>query len=395
MRKKLLVVVVAVFALALCMPAVAFAANSAFDKGTAESTSYVDTYTGNAFLMERDALNLTVGRDLYWVGDTLNARGLEVGGGTGGSALLAGGTLNVASSTIHGSLRAAGQTVNVSSTTVGNNITIAGQNVSIASDFSACGVYAAGSNVSVSGTYQGAAFAAGTVNLAGSYAGDVNVSASTINVPRGTTVGGTLRVPSNAQLAIEEGANVPNVSYVDDALVSAVSEGSEQSSFSVIGPLLFSCMAHALLVLLFFFLIKGAMEGAVKLTETKLSRMFVLGFAEFFVLPPAGSLPAIPACYGPHFCADIHLHCGAVDVFHPVCRLRVGAPPVRGHGTFGRGRDRNACPYRCLLYPVSVLRGANRMFHLRCRLPYAKLLGQASGEIGPGTRFPFSVSGHF
>ena len=290
MRKKLLVVVAA-FALVLCMPAVAFAANSAFDKGTAESTSYVDTYTGNAFLMERDALNLTVERDLYWAGDTLNARGLEVGGGTGGSALLAGSTLNVASSTIHGSLRAAGQTVNVSSTTVGNNITVAGQNVSIASDVSAGGVYAAGSNVSVSGTYQGAAFAAGTVNLAGSYAGDVNVSAGTVNVSKGTTVGGTLRVPNNAQVTIEEGANVPNVSYVDDALVSAVSEESEQNPFSVIGPLLFSCMAHALLVLLFFFLIKGVMEGAVKLAETKLSRMFMLGFAEFFVLFPLVTAP--------------------------------------------------------------------------------------------------------
>ena len=291
MRKKLLVVVAA-FALVLCMPAMAFAANSAFDKGTAESTSYVDTYTGNAFLMERDALNLTVGRDLYWVGDTLNARGLEVGGGTGGSALLAGSTLNVASSAIHGSLRAAGQTVNVSSTTVGNNITVAGQNVSIASDVSAGGVYAAGSNVSVSGTYQGAAFAAGTVNLAGSYAGDVNVSA-------GTTVGGTLRVPNNAQVTIEEGANVPNVSYVDDALVSTVSEGSEQNPFSVIGPLLFSCMAHALLVLLFFFLIKGAMESAVKLTETKLPRMFVLGFAEFFVLPLLGLFLLFPLVTAP------------------------------------------------------------------------------------------------
>ena len=279
MRKKLLVVVAA-FALVLCMPAMAFAANSAFDKGTAESTSYVDSYTGNAFLMERDALNLTVGRDLYWVGDTLNARGLEVGGGTGGSALLAGSTLNVASSTIHGSLRAAGQTVNVSSTTVGNNITIAGQNVSIASDVSACGVYAAGSNVSVSGTY-------------------VNISAGTVNVSRGTTVGGTLRVPNNAQVTIEEGANVPNVSYVDDALVSTVSEGSEQNPFSVIGPLLFSCMAHALLVLLFFFLIKGAMEGAVKLTETKLSRMFVLGFAEFFVLPLLGLFLLFPLVTAP------------------------------------------------------------------------------------------------
>lgn len=305
MRKKLLVVV-AVFVLVLCMPAVAFAANSAFDKGTAESTSYVDTYTGNAFLMERDALNLTVERDLYWAGDTLNARGLEVGGGTGGSALLAGSTLNVASSTIHGSLRAAGQTVNVSSTTVGNNITVAGQNVSIASDVSAGGVYAAGSNVSVSGTYQGAAFAAGTVNLAGSYAGDVNVSAGTVNVSKGTvnvskgtTVGGTLRVPNNAQVTIEEGANVPNVSYVDDALVSAVSEGSEPNSFSVIGPLLFSCMAHALLVLLFFFLIKGSMESAVKLTETKLSRIFMLGFVAFFVLPLLGFFLLFPLVTAP------------------------------------------------------------------------------------------------
>lgn len=298
MRKKLLVVA-AVFALVLCMPAMAFAANSAFDKGTAESTSYVDSYTGNAFLMERDALNLTVGRDLYWVGDTLNARSLEVGGGTGGSALLAGSTLNVASSAIHGSLRAAGQTVNVSSTTVGNNITVAGQNVSIASDVSAGGVYAAGSNVSVSGTYEGAAFAAGTVNLAGSYAGDVNVSAGTVNVSKGTTVGGTLRVPNNAQVTIEEGANVPNVSYVDDALVSAVSEESEQNPFSVIGPLLFSCMAHALLVLLFFFLIKGVMEGAVKLTETKLSRIFMLGFVAFFVLPLLGFFLLFPLVTAP------------------------------------------------------------------------------------------------
>lgn len=236
MRKKLLAVV-AVFALVLCMPAMAFAANSAFDKGTAESTSYVDSYTGNAFLMERDALNLTVGRDLYWVGDTLNARGLEVGGGTGGSALLAGSTLNVASSTIHGSLRAAGQTV--------------------------------------------------------------NVSAGTVNVSKGTTVGGTLRVPNNAQVTIEEGANVPNVSYVDDALVSAVSEGSEPNSFSVIGPLLFSCMAHALLVLLFFFLIKGSMESAVKLTETKLSRIFMLGFVAFFVLPLLGFFLLFPLVTAP------------------------------------------------------------------------------------------------
>ena len=151
MKKKFLIVVAAL-ALVLCLPAAAFASNSAFDKGTADSTSYVDTYTGNAFLTERDALNLAVECDLYWAGETLNASGLDVGSGTGGSALLAGNTLNVASSSIQGSLRAAGQTINISSTSVGNNITVAGADVAISSDVSARGVYAAGSEVSVSGT---------------------------------------------------------------------------------------------------------------------------------------------------------------------------------------------------------------------------------------------------
>lgn len=292
MKKKLLVVVAAL-ALALCLPATAFASNSAFDKGTADSTSYVDAYTGNAFLTERDALNLAVECDLYWAGETLNASGLDVGSGTGGSALLAGNTLNVASSSVQGSLRAAGQTINISSTSIGNNITVAGADIAISSDVSARGVYAAGSEVSVSGTYHGAAFAAGTVNLAGTYAGDVSVSAGTVNVSKATTVGGTLRVPSNANVVIEDGANVPNVSYADDPLVSSDSEG-QISPLATVGPLLFSCIAHALLVLLFVFLLKGTLEAAVELSKTKLARMFLWGLAAFFALPLVAVLLLFP-----------------------------------------------------------------------------------------------------
>lgn len=298
MRKKLLAAVAALV-LALSMPAVAFAANSAFDKGTAESSSYLDSYTGNAFLTERDALNLSVERDLYWAGDTLNASGLEIGNGTGGSALLAGATLNVASSDVHGSLRAAGQNINISGTNVGNNITVAGQDVSIASDVSACGVYAAGSNVSVSGSYQSAALAGGTVSLAGSYAGDVSVSAGTVRVSKGTTVAGTLRVPNGAEVAVEDGANVPNVSYVDDALVTSASQESSPSPLTMVGPLLFSCFAHILLVLLFFFLIKGVLEGAAELAQTKLARMFLLGLALFFALPLLGLFLLFPLVTAP------------------------------------------------------------------------------------------------
>lgn len=297
MKKKLLVVVAAL-ALALCLPATAFASNSAFDKGTADSTSYVDAYTGNAFLTERDTLNLAVECDLYWAGETLNASGLDVGSGTGGSALLAGNTLNVASSSVQGSLRAAGQTINISSTSIGNNITVAGADIAISSDVSARGVYAAGSEVSVSGTYHGAAFAAGTVNLAGTYAGDVSVSAGTVNVSKATTVGGTLRVPSNANVVIEDGANVPNVSYADDPLVSSDSEG-QISPLATVGPLLFSCIAHALLVLLFVFLLKGTLEAAVELSKTKLARMFLWGLAAFFALPLVAVLLLFPLVTAP------------------------------------------------------------------------------------------------
>lgn len=296
--KKSFLAVAAALVLALCLPTAAFASNSAFDKGAADSTSYVDSYTGNAFLVERDALNLAVECDLYWAGETLNASGLDVGRGSGGSALLAGSTLNVASSTIQGSLRAAGQTINVSSTKVGNNITVAGQNIAISSDVSAKGVYAAGSEVSVSGTYQGAALAGGTVNLAGSYAGDVSVSAGTVNISKATTVGGTLRVPNGSSVTIEDGANVPNVSYADDPLVSS---GSEQqvSPLAAIGPLMFSCIAHALLVLLFVFLFKGALEAASELSKAKLARVFLLGLAAFFALPLVAVLLLFPLVTAP------------------------------------------------------------------------------------------------
>lgn len=300
MRKKFLAFV-AVFALVLCMPAAAFAANSAFDKGVADSNSIIDTYTGNAFLTERDALNLTVECDLYWAGETLNASGLSVGQGNGGSALLAGATLNVESSDIAGSLRAAGQNVNVSSTKVGNNITVAGQNVSISSDVSARGVYAAGSQVSVAGTYQGAALAGEMVGIAGTYAGDVSISANTVSVAPGTTVGGTLTVPNGANVMIADGANVPNVVYSDSAFGAGSQENAEQtvSPLSVVGPLLFSCFAHALLVLLFFFLFKEAMERATELTKTKLGSMFLYGLAAFFVLPILAVLLLFPLVTAP------------------------------------------------------------------------------------------------
>lgn len=63
--------------------------------------------------------------------------------------------------------------------------------------------------------------------------------------------------------------------------------------------MLFSCFAHILLVLLFFFLIKGALEGAAELAQTKLARMFLLGLALFFALPLLGLFLLFPLVTAP------------------------------------------------------------------------------------------------
>ena len=296
--KKRFLLIVAALALVLCAPAAAFASSSAFDRGSAEGSTYQDQITGNAFLTERDMRGLQVGCDLYWAGQTLNATDLSVGQGRGGSALLAGSELNISSSQIAGSLRAAGQAVEVRNTQVGNNLTIAGSSVSVDAQTTANGVYIAASEVSLAGAYKGAAIVAGSASLAGTYEGDVQALAGTVYVAKGTTVAGTLTVPANAQVTIEEGASVPRVEY--DAALQGASQGDQANSAAMlVAPCLFSCIAHMLLALLFAFLFGNSLRRATQMCKEKPGRLFLSGVVAFIAAPFAALLLLFPLVTAP------------------------------------------------------------------------------------------------
>ena len=289
---------VAILAVALCLPAAAFASSSAFDKGAAEGSAYQDQVTGNAFLTERDMRGLQVECDLYWAGQTLNATDLSVGLGRGGSALLAGQDLGISNSQIAGSLRAAGQTVEIRNVSVGNNLTIAGSSVSIDPQTTANGVYVAASEVSLAGTYKGAVVAAASVSLTGSYEGDVQALASTVYVAKGTAISGTLTVPADAQVTIEDGADAPNVVY--SSALQGESQGEQANpAVMLIAPCLFSCIAHMLLAVLYALLFGNALRRATQMCKEKPGRLYLSGLVAFIAAPFAALLLLFPLVTAP------------------------------------------------------------------------------------------------
>lgn len=297
MKKKLLVLTAAL-ALALCVPAAAFASSSAFDKGATEGSAYQDEITGNAFLAERDMHGLQVECDLYWAGQTLNATDLSVGQGRGGSALIAGQDLGISNSRIAGSLRAAGQTVEIRNVSVGNNLTIAGSSVSIDAQTTADGVYVAASEVSLAGTYKGAVVAAASASLAGSYEGDVQALAGSVYVAKGTSISGTLTVPADAQVTIEDGADAPNVVY-SSALQGENQDVPANPAMALVAPCLFSCIAHMLLAMLYAFLFGNALRRATQMSKEKPGRMLLSGLVAFIAAPFAVLLLLFPLVTAP------------------------------------------------------------------------------------------------
>lgn len=289
-RNGLVRVVVAAMAAVLIacgVPGSAFAASSAFDDGAGQTSFSYDEHTGNAFVVGSDVRNQQISGDLYWAGQTLNASGIEVGT-AGGSALLAGQRLSISDATVHGSLRAAGQDVSVAGVKVGQNITIAGEHVTIDSGVAARGVYVAASSIDVAGSYAGGSFAGGTVRLSGTFDGDVQVRSDSIVVTKDAVVKGTLSVPVDAQVTVEDGAQVATTQRL------AAAEDPLAGSLPVAGGanlvgLAYSCVAHVLLGLLFWLLFKNAIRRATIVVSTGagVGRSLLWGLLVFVCAPIA------------------------------------------------------------------------------------------------------------
>ena len=275
-----LVMFVAVVALALCVPSFAFAAG-AFDDGGQNGalSSGTQRNAGNLFALAHPVSSTDVEGDLYWAGQTLNATKVNVGTSGHGSFLAAGRDLTFSDISVEGSLRGAGQEITISHAQITSNITIAAQTISLGSDVTANGLYASAQDIRVAGSYKGGMISAKNVSLDGVVEGDLTISAQTINISAKTQVSGTLTVPEDASITIAEGAQVPSVSY------SAPLEIAQPVLFDDLLMVLYACMAHIVLVGLFFLIIRKSLVRSANMARTKLLKMLLAGLIIFIAAP--------------------------------------------------------------------------------------------------------------
>ncbi len=276
----LMVILVVIAALS---PASAFA-NSAFDDSATESYSYSDTHTGNMFLLDHSVSNTSVTNDLYWAGQSFEAEKLKIGSSGSGSALLAGQTISLKNSSIADSLRAAGYNITISGVSVGNNVTAAGYMISLDTTTKANGVYLAGAELSVSGSYNGASLLGQKVVFNGTVEGDLTINAAEIELGSNAVVKGVLTVPDNANVTVADAAQIATTEK-SASMQQAQEVSATDAMFQTGLQLLFSCMAHVILVGLFFWLMKGTLFEAARMSDGRFGKIMLTGCVMFFVAP--------------------------------------------------------------------------------------------------------------
>lgn len=269
--------------IAALSPASAFA-NSAFDDSATESYSYSDTHTGNMFLLDHSVSNTSVTNDLYWAGQSFEAEKLKIGSSSSGSALLAGQTISLKNSSIADSLRAAGYNIAISGVSVGNNVTAAGYMISLDTTTKANGVYLAGAELSVSGSYNGASLLGQKVVFNGTVEGDLTINAAEIELGSNAVVKGVLTVPDNANVTVADAAQIATTEK-SVSMQQAQEVSATDAMFQTGLQLLFSCMAHVILVGLFFWLMKGTLFEAARMSDGRFGKIMLTGCVMFFVAP--------------------------------------------------------------------------------------------------------------
>ncbi len=282
-KVSFIAVVLLMLAVVVWSPASAFA-NSAFDQSATESYSYSDVHTGNMFLLDHSVSNTDISRDLYWAGQSFEAEKLKVGSSGSGSILLAGQIISLKNATVANSLRAAGYNIAISGVSIGDNVTAAGYMISLDATTKANGVYLAGSELSVSGSYNGASLAGQKVVFNGTVEGDLTIDAAEIEIGSNAVVKGVLTVPDNANVTVADAAQIATTEK-SNSMQQAQEISATDAVFQTGLQLLFSCLAHIILVGLFFWLMKGTLFEAARMSEGGFGKIMLTGCIIFFVAP--------------------------------------------------------------------------------------------------------------
>ena len=153
---------------------------------------------------------------------------------------------------------------------------------------SANGVYASARTLSISGSYQGGLLVGETVSFDGAVEGDLNIQAEQINIGKNAQVKGQLVLPEGVTVNIADGAQVPNVTY------SAPINTAQPTLFDDIISIVYACMAHIVLVGLFFVIIRKQLVSASIMARKRLGMMLLAGLVVFLVAPLACLLLIFP-----------------------------------------------------------------------------------------------------
>lgn len=275
----------------------AFAAGSAFDKdvsGTSsseESVAWTDKASGNAFFIDHTANNVSSANDFYWAGNNLDAQGLNVGTSGKGSLLAAGNNMSFSNSKVADSVRVAGNNLAFKGVVAENNMTIAGQYLSFDSTTKANGLYAFGSEIAAAGTYNAVMLGANTIEINNlTCAGDVTLAGADVVIGSNVHIAGTLNIPEDAKVDIAEGAAIAGTQTF---ATNEAEVATAQGGISVI-QIVFSCIAHILMVGLIFWLMRDTVARFARTAAANWGKLILTGLITFFVMPMVLVIACLP-----------------------------------------------------------------------------------------------------
>lgn len=243
---------------------------------------------GNVLADDGSASGMTIGGDLYGVGQNVDASGTQVAE----SAILAGQNISVNNSTIGGSLRAAGYQIMAANTAVDVNATIMGYGINMGQGFSAKAVYAAAQSISFAGTCDVLHVAAQNVTVSGTVNGDAHINANTVSILDGAVVTGTLYVTAESEPVVPAGARVGAVSFTksqtsSESETSAASVSTVSKVLGKLSKLIMMLPGRILLAVLYYFVIRKSVDGAAEMAKTRAVAVPVTGFVALISMPIA------------------------------------------------------------------------------------------------------------
>ena len=112
----------------------------------------------------------------------------------------------------------------------------------------------------------------------------MTIDAAEIEIGSNAVVKGVLTVPDNANVTVADAAQIATTEK-SNSMQQAQEISATDAVFQTGLQLLFSCLAHIILVGLFFWLMKGTLFEAARMSEGGFGKIMLTGCIIFFVAP--------------------------------------------------------------------------------------------------------------